>query len=311
MGRLTQLLGIEYPIIQGAMAQVALPELTSAVSNAGGLGILASGGNSAEQLRDNIRRCRTMTDKPFGVNLMLMMTNIAELVEVLIEEKVRIVTTGAGTPKPYMPRLKEAGVIVIPVVPSVRLARKMEEIGADAVVAEGTEAGGHVGEITTMSLLPQVVDAVSIPVIAAGGIADARGMVAAFALGAQGIQMGTRFVATVECPAHDRCKDAVLAAVDTATIVTGRRKGAPVRTLKNKMTDEYIRLENDPDVTSETLEHLTLGSLKRGMIDGDADNGSIMTGQISGMIHEVMTCEEVITTIMREARSLSHRLVIA
>ncbi len=310
MGHVTQILGIEYPVFQGAMAQVALPELASAVSNAGGLGILASGGWSADHLRTQIRRCRAMTDKPFAVNLMLMMPNTADLVDVLIEEGVKIVTTGAGTPKSYMPALKSAGVIVIPVIPSVRLARKMEEIGADAVVAEGTEAGGHVGEITTMALLPQVVDAVSIPVIAAGGVADARGIVAAFALGAQGVQMGTRFVATVESPAHESCKRALLAAADTATVLTGRRKGAPVRTIRNQMTEEYLRLENDPEVSLEELEKLTLGSLRRGMIEGDTENGSIMVGQISGLIHDIPTCRDVITSLMRDARTLSKNLEI-
>lgn len=302
------LLNIEYPIIQGAMAEIALPQLASAVSNAGGLGVLASGGWTPERLRENIRICRSMTGRPFAVNLMLMMKNIPDLIKVVVEEEVRIVTTGAGTPKNYMPQLKNAGIIVVPVVPSARLARKMEDIGADAVVAEGTEAGGHVGEITTMALLPQVVDAVSIPVIAAGGIADARGMVAAFALGAQGVQMGTRFAATAECPAHLHFKQAILAANDGDTIITGRNKGGPVRCLRNEMTAQYARMEIDPDVSPEELEHLTLGSLRRAAVEGDVETGSVMAGQIAGMVREIVTCKGLITSIMAEARQLAESI---
>ena len=292
------------------MAQISYPELAAAVSNAGGLGVMASGGWSAEQLRVNIRRCRELTDKPFAVNLMLMRPNIAELVDVLVEEGVGIVTTGAGTPKPYMPVLKKAGVLVVPVVPSVLLARKMEDIGADAVIAEGTEAGGHVGETTTMCLIPQVVDAVSLPVIAAGGIADGRGMAAVFALGAQGIQMGTRFLMTRECPAHEKYKQAILAANDTATVVSGRRKGAPVRSLRNGMVEDYLRLENDPAATMEDLEYLAAGSLQRAACEGDIVNGSVMAGQIAGMIGTVMTCEEVINTIIRDVREIGRTIAV-
>jgi len=307
---IASLLKIEHPIIQGAMAEIALPQLVAAVSNAGALGVLASGGWSSKKLRENIRICRSMTDKPFAVNLMLMMTNIHELVEVVIEEKVAVVTTGAGTPKNYMPRLKEAGVIVIPVVPSARLAKKMEDIGADAVVAEGMESGGHVGEITTMALIPQTVDAVSIPVIAAGGVADARGVVAAFALGAKGVQMGTRFVTTVESPVHPNFKQAIIAAGDSDTVVTGRGKGVPVRCLRNDMTAQYVRMEADPNVTLDELEHLTLGSLRRAATEGDVQSGSVMAGQISGLIDELVTCRELVSSIMADARKLAGGLSI-
>lgn len=304
------LLNIEHPIIQGAMAEIALPQLVSAVSNTGGLGVLASGGWTPQRLRENIKACRMMTDKPFAVNLMLMMKNIPELIDVLIEEGVRVVTTGAGTPKNYMPQLKAAGILVVPVVPSVRLAQKMEDIGADAVVAEGTESGGHVGEIATMALLPHVVDTVSIPVIAAGGIADGRGLLAAFVLGAHGVQMGTRFAATVECPAHLHFKQAILEAHEADTIVTGRAKGAPVRCLKNDMTVQYNRMELDHDVSLDELEHLTLGSLRRAVKEGDVQTGSVMAGQISGMIDEIMTCREVISSIMTDARRQAKNIAL-
>ncbi|SQC72061.1 Nitronate monooxygenase [Listeria fleischmannii subsp. fleischmannii] len=231
---ITTLLGIKYPIIQGAMAQIAKTPLVSAVSNAGGLGIIASGGMSADDLRAEIRKTKALTDKPFGVNLMLMMENIKELTDVLIEEGVKIITTGAGTPKSFMPIWKEAGIIVMPVVPSVMIAKRMEKLGADIVIAEGTEAGGHVGETTTMALLPQIVDAVSIPVVGAGGVADGRGIAACFALGAQGVQIGTRFLATEECPVHPNFKAAMLKASDRDTTVTGRKAGAPVRSIKTK-----------------------------------------------------------------------------
>ncbi|WP_163652151.1 nitronate monooxygenase [Listeria sp. PSOL-1] len=304
---ITELLHIEYPIIQGAMAQIAKAELVSAVSNAGGLGVIASGGMSAEELAAEIRRTKTLTDKPFAVNLMLMMTNIEELTEVIIKEDVKIITTGAGTPKSFMPTWKAAGITVIPVVPSVMIARKMEKLGADAVIAEGTEAGGHVGETTTMALLPQVVDAVSIPVIAAGGIADGRGMVAAFALGAAGVQIGTRFLATDECPVHDNFKAALLKAGDRDTMVTGRRSGAPVRSIKNKMIKEYLRLENE-NVDRDTLESLTLGSLRKAVAEGDTENGSIMAGQITGMINEIKPCKDVILEIMKQAKEVTSSL---
>ncbi|MBC1397858.1 nitronate monooxygenase [Listeria fleischmannii] len=306
---ITTLLGIKYPIIQGAMAQIAKAPLVSAVSNAGGLGIIASGGMSADDLRAEIRKTKALTDKPFGVNLMLMMENIKELTEVLIEEGVKIITTGAGTPKSFMPIWKEAGIIVMPVVPSVMIAKRMEKLGADIVIAEGTEAGGHVGETTTMALLPQIVDAVSIPVVGAGGVADGRGIAACFALGAQGVQIGTRFLATEECPVHPNFKAAMLKASDRDTTVTGRKAGAPVRSIKNKMIKEYLRLE-DENVDRDTLEALTLGSLRKAVLEGDTENGSIMAGQITGMITEVKSCEALITEMMEEAKQISKQLSV-
>ena len=258
---ITKLLQIKYPIFQGAMAQISHYQLAAAVSEAGGLGIIASGGMTGEQLREEIRELRKLTDKPFGVNIMLMMKNIKDIVTVIIEEKVPVVTTGAGTPKHIMPYLKEAGVKVIPVVASVKHAQKMQELGVDAVVAEGSEAGGHIGETNTMALIPQIVDAVDIPVIAAGGIADGRGLAAAFTLGAQGVQMGTVFLASDECPIAKAYKEAVLAATDTATAVTGRIAGAPVRCIRNEMTDHYIELEQK-GTNREELEEITIGSLK-------------------------------------------------
>ncbi|MBC1403255.1 enoyl-[acyl-carrier-protein] reductase FabK [Listeria welshimeri] len=300
---ITNLLNIKYPIIQGAMAQIAKAPLVAAVSNAGGLGIIASGGMTAEMLREEIKKTKALTDKPFGVNLMLMMTNIAELTEVIIEEKVGIVTTGAGTPKTFMPIWKEAGIIVIPVVPSVMIAKRMEKMGADAVIAEGTEAGGHVGETTTMALLPQIVDAVTIPVIGAGGIADGRGIVAALALGAKGVQIGTRFLATDECPVHPDFKAAVIKASDRDTTVTGRKTGAPVRSIKNKMIKEYIRLEEE-NADRDTLEELTLGSLRKAVQEGDTENGSVMAGQIAGLITEIKPCKAVMEEMMTEAKAV-------
>lgn len=306
---ITTLLGIKYPIIQGAMAQIAKAPLVSAVSNAGGLGIIASGGMSADDLRAEIQKTKALTDKPFGVNLMLMMENIKELTEVLIEEDVKIITTGAGTPKSFMPIWKEAGIIVMPVVPSVMIAKRMEKLGADIVIAEGTEAGGHVGETTTMALLPQIVDAVSIPVVGAGGVADGRGIAACFALGAQGVQIGTRFLATEECPVHPNFKAAMLKASDRDTTVTGRKAGAPVRSIKNKMIKEYLRLE-DENVDRDTLEALTLGSLRKAVLEGDTENGSIMAGQITGMITEIKSCEALITEMMEEAKQVSKQLSV-
>lgn len=306
---ITELLHIKYPIMQGAMAQIAKAPLVAAVSNAGGLGIIASGGMSGEELRAEIQKTKALTDKPFAVNLMLMMTNIEELTAVIIEEGVKIVTTGAGTPKTYMPIWKEAGITVIPVVPSVMIARKMEQLGADAVVAEGTEAGGHVGETTTMALLPQVVDAVSIPVIAAGGIGDGRGIAAAFALGAQGVQIGTRFLATDECPVHENFKLACLKAKDRDTVVTGRRNGAPVRSIKNQMIKEYQRLE-DENVDRDVLEELTLGSLRKAVQEGDTESGSVMAGQITGMITEIKPVDALIQEMMTQATETASALTI-
>ena len=300
---ITNLLGIKYPIFQGAMAQIARHELVSAVSNAGALGILASGGVSPEELRKEIQQCKELTDKPFAVNLMLMMPNIDEIIDVVIEEDVKIVTTGAGTPRKFMPRLKEAGIKVIPVIPSVKAAVKMEELGCDAVVVEGMEAGGHVGTSTTMALLPQVTSAVNIPVIAAGGIADGRGMAAAYCLGASGVQMGTVFLASEECPVTDAYKNMILEAVDTSTTLTGEKFGAPVRSIKNELTKRYHELEEQSSTLME-LEELTLGSLRRAVYDGDVENGSVMAGQIAGLVNEILPVKNIIEGVIKEARKV-------
>lgn len=303
---ITKLLGIKYPIFQGAMAQIARHELVSAVSNAGALGILASGGVRLEELRREIQQCKKLTDKPFGVNLMLMMHNIDEIIDVVIEEGVKIVTTGAGTPRKYMPRLKEAG---IKVIPSVKAAIKMEELGCDAVVVEGMEAGGHVGTSTTMALLPQVTSAVNIPVIAAGGIADGRGMAAAYCLGASGVQMGTVFLASEECPISTEYKNMILEAVDTSTTLTGEKFGAPVRGIKNELTKRYHELEEKSSTLME-LEELTLGSLRRAVYDGDVENGSVMAGQIAGLVSELRPVKNIIEETVEEARGVLQRAKI-
>ena len=300
---ITKLLGIKYPVFQGGMAQIARHELASAVSNAGGLGIIASGGMSIEQIREEIINCKKHTDKPFAVNLMLMMHNIDEIIDVVIEEGVGIVTTGAGTPRKYMPKLKEAGIKVIPVIPSVKAAKKMEELGCDAVVVEGMEAGGHVGESTTMALLPQVTSAVNIPVIAAGGIADGRGVAAAYCLGASGVQMGTVFLATEECPVSENYKNAIIEAVDTSTTLTGTKFGAPVRGIKNELTRRYHELEEKSSTLME-LEELTLGSLRKAAYEGDVENGSIMSGQIAGLVNEIRPVKDVIEGIFEEAQKV-------
>ena len=299
---ITQLLGIKYPVFQGAMAQIARYELASAVSNAGGLGILASGGMKPEELREQIKKCKEQTTKPFAVNLMLMMPNINEIIDVVIEEGVKIVTTGAGTPRKFMPRLTEAGVKVIPVIPSVKAAKKMEELGCAAVVVEGMEAGGHVGTSTTMALLPQVTKAVNIPVIAAGGIADGRGVAAAFCLGASGVQMGTVFLATHECPISIEYKNLIVEADDTSTTLTGMKFGAPVRGIKNELTKRYHELEAQSSTLME-LEELTLGSLRKAVYDGDVENGSVMSGQIAGLVDEIRSVEQVIVDVLGEAKT--------
>ncbi|ARJ87531.1 DUF561 domain-containing protein [Listeria monocytogenes] len=306
---LTEMLQIKYPILQGAMAQIATYELASAVSNAGGLGIIASGGLSADALREQIRLCKEKTTKPFAVNIMLMMPNCPELVDVIIEEDVRVVTTGAGTPKPFMEKFKAAGIKVIAVIPSVKIAQKMEEIGVDAVVAEGTEAGGHVGETTTMALVRQVVSAVNIPVIAAGGIADGHGMAAVYALGASGVQIGTLFLVAEECPVPASFKQAVLDATDTSTTVTGRRNGAPVRSIKNPMIQKYVELENE-NASRDKLEELTLGSLRKAVHEGDVENGSVMAGQICGMLTEIRSTSDIIENLMKESKQVASNLVI-
>lgn len=306
MKTITELLGIKYPIFQGAMAQIAKHPLAAAVSNAGGLGIIASGGMSAAELQAEITACKACTDQPFAVNLMLMAPNVPELVDVIVAEKVPIVTTGAGTPKKYMPQLKAAGIKVIPVVPSAKLAKKMEALGVDAVVAEGSEAGGHIGELSTMVLVPQVVEAVKIPVIAAGGIANGKGFVAALGLGAEGIQMGTVFLLAEECPIPLNVKEFVANAGELDTVVTGRNSKAPVRSIKNKMIEQYRQWEKE-NVSFEELEKLTLGSAKKAAA-GDIENGSVMAGQISGLIHEIKPAQQLIEDLWAEAKATIDQL---
>lgn len=301
--RVSKLLGIKYPVIQGGMAWVAEHNLAAAVSNAGGLGIIAAGGAPTEVVRQEIRQVKEMTNRPFGVNIMLMNPNAKELAEMLVEEKVPVVTTGAGSPEPFMEMWKNAGMKVIPVVASVALARRMEKYGADAVVAEGTEAGGHIGELTTMVLVPQVVDAVSIPVIAAGGVADGRGMAAAMMLGAEGVQVGTRFVASKECICHENFKQKITKAKDIDTVVTGRSTGHPIRVLRNQMSREYLKMEKEGK-TLEELEVLTLGSLRKAVVDGDIKAGSFMAGQSAGLVKEEQTCKEIIEDIVQKAEQL-------
>lgn len=287
MIKLNELLGTEFPIIQGGMANIATGKFAAACSNAGALGVIATGGmKSADELRKQIADYKELSDKPFGVNLMLMNPCVDELAQVIIDEKVPVVTTGAGNPGKYIAKWKEAGIKVIPVVAATVLARRLARAGVDALIAEGTESGGHVGEMTTMALVPQVVDAVDIPVIAAGGIADGRQFAAAMALGACGIQIGTCLLTSEECPIHDNYKQAILKAKDSDTIVTGRSVGGPVRVLKNKMAREYVRMEKQ-GATLEELELLTLGGLRRAVFNGDVENGSVMSGQVAGQLHEI------------------------
>ena len=297
--KLNELLGIEFPIIQGGMANIATGKFAAAVSNAGALGLVAGGGLDPEALRTQIRDAKAATDKPFGVNLMLMNPHIDELAKVVVEEGVQVVTTGAGNPGKYVPAWKEAGIRVFPVVAAPVLARRLERYGIDGVIAEGTESGGHVGEMTTMALVPQVADAVSVPVIAAGGIADGRQLCAAFALGACGAQVGTVLLASEECPIHDNYKQAVLKAGANDTTVTGRTGGAPVRVLKNKMAREYLRMEKQ-NLPLEEMEKLTLGSLRRAVFDGDLDNGSFMAGQVAGMVHEIRPLRQIFEDLMAD-----------
>ncbi len=291
--KLCTLLGIEYPVIQGGMAWVATAELAAAVSNGGGLGLIAAGGAPAEAVREQIQKARKLTDKPFGVNVMMMSPFADDVMKVILEEKPAVVATGAGNPAKYIPDLKAAGIKVFPVIPSVALAKRMEKSGADAVIAEGTEAGGHIGELTTMVLVPQVKEAVSIPVVAAGGIADARGTAAALALGADGIQVGTRFICSEECLAHDNYKQAVLKAKDRDAVVTGRANGAPVRALKNKLTQEYERLEKQ-GASFDEIEALGVGGLRRAFEEGDVEMGSLMAGQSAAMVHDIQPCAQII-----------------
>lgn len=301
--RVTELLGIEKPIIQGGMAWVAESHLAAAVSNAGGVGLIGAANAPADVVRNYIHEARELTDKPFGVNIMLMSPFAEDIAQLVTEEKVAAVTTGAGNPEKYMAQWKAAGIKVIPVIASVALAKRMERVGADAVVAEGTESGGHIGQATTMTLVPQVVDAVQIPVIAAGGIGDGRGMAAAFMLGAEAVQMGTRFCVADECVIHDKYKDRILKAKDIDSEVTGRSHGHPVRGLRNKMTREYLKLEAE-GASFEQLENLTLGGLRKAVVEGDTDNGSVLAGQIAGMITKRQSCQEIVDEVLDQAERL-------
>lgn len=300
---ITELLEITYPIIQGGMAWAAEYHLAAAVSNAGGLGVIGAASAPAEWVREQIREAKKLTKKPFGVNIMLMSPYADDVAKEIAEEGVKVVTTGAGNPEKYMRMWKAAGVKVIPVIASVALAKRMERCGADALVAEGTEAGGHIGESTTMVLVPQVVDAVQIPVIAAGGIADGRGIAAAFVLGARGVQMGTKFVVARESQVHENYKNAILKAKDIDTRVTGRSVGHPVRALRNQMTREYLRLEA-AGATMEELELLGAGGLRRAVKEGDVVNGSLMAGQCAGLVKEALSCSELVGKLVKETEEL-------
>ena len=304
--RITEMLGIEYPIIQGGMAWVAEHHLAAAVSEAGGLGLIGGASAPGEVVREEIRKAKELTKKPFGVNVMLMSPHADDVAKVVVEEGVKVVTTGAGNPAKYMKMWKEAGIIVIPVVASVALAKLMERGGADAVVAEGTESGGHIGESTTMTLVPQVADAVSIPVIAAGGIGDGRGIAAAFMLSAEAVQIGTRFVVAKESIVNEKYKERIIKAKDIDSAVTGRSHGHPVRCLRNQMTREYNRLEAEGK-SFEELEYLTLGSLRKAVMEGDVVNGTVMAGQIAGLISKEQTCKEMIEEMMAQAETLLGR----
>lgn len=301
--KITDLLGIEYPIFQGGMAWVADAALAGAVSLAGGLGIIAAANAPVEVVREQIRKAKEMTDRPFGVNIMLLSPYAKEIAALVAEEKVAVVTTGAGNSEGYFPMWKEAGIKIIPVVASVALAKRMEKYGADAVIAEGMESGGHIGDQTTMALVPQVVDAVSIPVIAAGGIADGRGMAAAFMLGAQGIQMGTVFIPSKECTVHQNYKDRIIAAKDIDTVVTGKSTGHPVRSIRNQTTKQYLQMEKD-GVSFEELEALNVGGLRKAVVDGDVKTGSVMAGQSAGLVKEERTCAQILSQINGEAEKL-------
>ena len=305
--RLNQLLGTEFPLIQGGMANIATGKFAAAVSNAGALGLIGAGGMKADQLREEIRICKSLTDKPFGVNIMLMNPDADEMAQIVIDEQIAVVTTGAGNPGKYVPAWKAAGIKVIPVVPAVVLAKRLVAAGVDAVIAEGTESGGHVGEMTTMALVPQVADAVDVPVIAAGGIADGRGLMAAFALGAVGAQLGTCLLASEECPIHENYKAAILKAADSDTTVTGRIAGVPVRILKNRMARQYLKQEKAGADKME-LEKYTLGSLRRAVFDGDVDTGSLMAGQVAGMVHEIRPLRAIFEDMMNGAKDCLARL---
>ncbi len=299
---LNEMLNIKYPIIQGGMANIATGKFAAQVSNAGALGLIASGGMNAEALEKEIAECRKLTDKPFGVNLMLMNPDVDNIAQLLADEKIGIITTGAGTPGKYMGMWKDAGSKIIPVVASTALARKVEQQGADAVIAEGGESGGHVGDMTTMTLVPQVIEKVSIPVIAAGGIASGKQFVAALALGAIGVQVGTCLLVSEECPVHENYKLALLKSRDNSTTVTGRSLDAPVRILKNDMAREYIKVERSGG-TREDLEQFTLGGLRRAVLDGDVKNGSVMAGQVCGQLKEIQPLATILNNLYEDAKN--------
>lgn len=299
MKKISEILGIEFPVFQGGMANIADGAFAAAVSEAGALGIIGAGGMNAEKLREEIRICKSLTEKPFGVNIMLMNPEADRMAEIAAEEKVKVVTTGAGNPGKYMELFKAVGIQVFPVVSSVALAKRLAGLGADGLIAEGCESGGHIGELTTMTLVPQVCDAVDLPVIAAGGIAGGRQLAAAFALGACGVQVGTCLLASCECPVHENYKLAVVKAKDNDTIVTGRNAGAPVRCLKNPMTREYARLEKEGADKME-LEKFTLGSLRKAVKDGDVKAGSLMAGQVSGMVREILPVRTILENMVKE-----------
>lgn len=309
MNKICQILGIQYPIIQGGMAWVADANLASAVSNAGGLGLIAGGNAPKEVIKEEIQKCRELTDKPFGVNVMLLSPYVDEIIELVIEEKIDVITTGAGNPAKYIDALKKVGTKIIPVVPSIALAQRMEKLGADAIIVEGTEAGGHIGELTTMVLTPQVVDSVNIPVICAGGIADGRGLAAAFALGAKGVQIGTRFICSDECNIHENYKNMVLKSRDRDAIVTGRSTGHPVRTLKNKLAKDILNMEKE-GYSPEEIDKRAIGSLKMATVDGDVHNGSFMAGQIASIVKDIKPCKEIIQSMVNEAKTIMPNIEI-
>lgn len=301
--QITKLLGVKYPLLQGGMAWVANASLAAAVSNAGGVGLIAGGAAPVDAIRQEIRRAKELTHRPFGVNVMMMSPNAAELMQLCIEERIALVTTGAGNPSPYIPALKEAGIRVIPVIPSAALAKRMERAGADAVIAEGMESGGHIGELTTMALLPQVTDAVSIPVIAAGGIADGRGAAAAFMLGAQGVQLGTRFLTARECEISREYKELVLSAKDTDTVVTGRCTGHPCRAIHSRLTKKLLEREKE-GIDPQEFETLAAGSLRLAVQEGNLEEGSFFAGQIAGLVNREQTCQEIVKEIMTTTKQL-------
>lgn len=305
--RICDLLNIKYPILQGGMAWAATAELAAAVSEAGGLGVIGAGHMPPDALREEIQKVKKATTKPYGVNVMLMSPFVKEVMQVVVEEKVPVVTTGAGNPAEYIPALKEIGSKVIPVVASVALAKRLERTGIDALIAEGTESGGHVGQVTTMALVPQIVDAVSVPVIAAGGIADSRGLVAAFSLGAEAVQIGTRFVASVECTAHENYKQAIVKAKDRSTVLSGASTGHPVRVIENQLSRQFVQMENDR-VDPEELEKLGAGRLRMAVREGDVTTGTVMAGQISGLIEKVQTVQEIVDALMAGVPEVINKL---